>query len=159
PNLEAPIIRSTNPTAGDLTASSNLPLDFQPEATFDTILQSSTVNSESVILRTNEPAEFADTFWWSVSQDFLTSAGIPADVGDEPVNGRVSINHRLYLPATSTSATPIYQPLFRSGVQNVYQNCFNPAGSETCRADGSNPNCCDGSAQSDACATPRPLGT
>ncbi|MEK7473665.1 MAG: pilin [Patescibacteria group bacterium] len=160
PNLEAPLIRSTNPTAGDLTASSNLPLDFRPEATFDTILQSSTVNSDSVILRTNEPAEFADTFWWSVSQDFLTSGGVPADVGDEPVNGRVTINHRLYLPATSTLTTPpIYQPLFRSDVQNVYQNCFNPAGSETCRADGANPNCCDGTSQSGACAAPRPLGT
>ncbi len=159
PNLAAPLIRSTNPAAGDLSASSNLPLDFQPEATFDTLLQSSTVNSDSVILRTNEPAEFADTFWWTVFQEFLTAGGVPADVGDEPVNGRVTINHRLYLPATSTSATPIYQPLFRSDVQNVYQNCFNPAGSETCRADGSNPNCCDGTSQSGACAAPRPLGT
>lgn len=159
PNLAAPVIRTTNPTAGDLSSSSNLPLDFKPEAVFDTILQSSTVNSDSVVLRNNEPAEFADTFWWSVSQDFLTSAGVPAEVGDEPVNGRVSINHRLYLPATSTSASPIYQPLLRSEIQNVYQNCFNPAGSDACPADGSNPNCCDGSAQSGACAAPRPLGT
>jgi hypothetical protein len=159
PNLEAPIIRSTNPTAGDLTTSSNLPLDFQPEATFDTLLQSSTVNSDSVILRTNEPAEFADTFWWSVSQDFLTSGGVPADAGDEPVNGRVTINHRLYLPATSTiGAPPIYQPLMKSGIQNVYQNCFNPA-SSSCTDRDLGPDCCDGRAQDGACAAPRPLGT
>ncbi|KAA0206835.1 hypothetical protein EDM68_00710 [Candidatus Uhrbacteria bacterium] len=159
PNLAAPVIRSTNPTAGDLGASSNLPLDFEPQATFDTILQSSTVNSDNVILRTNEPAEFADTFWWAVSQEFLTAAGMPADVGDDPEHGRLSIRHRLYLPATSTRATPIYQPLLRSGIQNVYQNCYNPAGSDDCRADGANPNCCDGTSQSGACAAPRPLGS
>ncbi len=159
PNLAAPVIRSTNPTADDLGARSNLPLDFEPQATFDTILQSSTVNSENVIMRTNEPAEFADTFWWSVSQEFLTAAGMPAEAGDEPENGRISLRHRLYLPATSTAATPIYQPLLRSGIQNVYQNCYNPAGSDDCRADSANPNCCDGSSQSGACAAPRPLGS
>lgn len=156
PILTPPSILSTNPAAGELGPSSNLPTDFVPQATFDSVLQSSTVNSDNVILRTNEPAEFADSFWWSLSQDFLTAAGTPAEAGEEPVQGRVSVNHRLFLPATLT-ATPIYQPLFRSGVQNVYQNCFNPAGSASCPADGSNPNCCDGRSQSDRCPTPRPI--
>lgn len=156
PNLDPPIIKSTNPTAGDLTASSNIPVDSKPEATFDTILQSSTVNSENVILRTNEPVDFADTFWWSVSQDVLTAEGFPSDADAEPVNGRITINHRLYLPATSLSATPIYQPLLRSGIQNVYQNCFNPA-SRSCLDSQLGPDCCDGRAQKGACAAPRPL--
>ncbi|MCC6563687.1 Ig-like domain-containing protein [Candidatus Uhrbacteria bacterium] len=157
PNLTPPTLRSTNPTAGDLASSSNIPLDQKPEALFDSLLQGSTVNSETVGIRTNEPAELADTFWWSVSQDFLTAGGTPAGVGEEPVNSNVMIGHRLYTPATSTSAVPVYQPIVLSGVQNVYQNCFNPAGSVDCRADSTNPNCCDGSAQSGACAAPRPL--
>ncbi|MCK9360641.1 Ig-like domain-containing protein [Patescibacteria group bacterium] len=157
PNLTPPTLRSTNPTAGDLSSSSNIPLDQKPEALFDSLLQGSTVNSETVGIRTNEPAELADTFWWSVSQDFLTAGGTPAGVGEEPVNSNVLIGHRLYAPATSTTAVPVYQPIILSGVQNVYQNCFNPAGSVDCRADSANPNCCDGSAQSGACAAPRPL--
>ncbi len=157
PNLTPPTLRSTNPTAGDLASSSNIPLDQKPEALFDSLLQGSTVNSETVGIRTNEPAEFADTFWWSISQDFLTAAGVPAGVGDEPVNSNVLMAHRLYVPATSTTAVPIYQPIILSGVQNVYQNCFNPAGSVDCRADSTNPNCCDGTPGNAACAVPRPL--
>jgi hypothetical protein len=154
PNLDPPKILSTNPTAGDQGASSKLPLDFKPEATFDTILQSSTVNSNNVILRTNEPAEFTDTFWWALGQDVLTAAGTVAGLNDEPVSGRVSISHRLFLP--DKGQTPIYQPLFRSGIQNVYQNCFNPA-SSSCANPENGPDCCDGEAQNGACDAPRPL--
>ena len=155
PNLTAPTIKSTIPTAGDLASSSNVPLDQKPSATFDTILQSSTVNTENVIIRTNESAELADTFWWTLSQEFLTAAGVPAGVGDEPTQGQLSISHRIYSAATSSASVPVYQPLMRSGLQNVYQNCFNPAASETCRADSSNPNCCDGRVQRDGCPAPR----
>ncbi len=155
PNLAAPSIRSTVPAAGDLSSSSNVPLDQQPSAIFDSPIQSSTVNTDNVIMRTNEAAELADTFWWNVSQEFLTAAGLPAGVGDEPTQGQLSLNHRIYSAASSTSFTPVYQPLFRSGLQNVYQNCFNPAGSTDCRADGTNPNCCDGRAQPGGCAAPR----
>jgi hypothetical protein len=150
PNLTPPTLRSTLPTAGDPGSSSNIPVDEKPEALFDGLLQGSTVNSETVIMRTNEAAELADTFWWSVSQEFL-----PA--GDAPRDSNTSIAHRLYVTPTSTRSVPIYQPLLKSGIQNVYQNCFNPAGSEACRADGTNPNCCDGVAGSGACPAPRPL--
>lgn len=162
PNLTPPTLRSTSPAAGDLAASSNIPLDQEPEALFggsdmSGLLQGSTVNTETVVMRTNEPASFADSFWWSVSQEFLTSAGTPAGVGDEPMNSNISVGHRLYIPATSTTAVPVYQSLIKSGVQNIFQNCFNPAGSEACRADSTNPNCCDGTSQSGACAAPRPM--
>ncbi len=139
PNLDAPRIRETLPIAGDFDSSSNIPVDQEPQATFDTIMQSSTVNSDNVIIRTSEPTELADTFWWTTGQEVLTSAGAVAGPGDETVYGRVSMSHRPYLSAT-TSSSPIYQPVLFSGLQNVYQNCYNPASSESCTG---SPHCCD----------------
>jgi len=161
PNLEAPRIDSTDPIAGDLIDSSNLPLDSSPSADFDSVLQSSTVNSDTVVMQSNEPADMADTFWWSLSQDPLTAAGAVAGVGDIATKGRLTIDHRLYSPASSTApgaVVPTYQPVIHSGVQNVYQNCFNPAASASCAAGSSNPNCCDGRPQAGGCAalTPTP---
>jgi hypothetical protein len=161
PNLAAPRIESTDPIAGDLADSSNLPLDSNPTADFDSVLQSSTVNSETVELQTNEPSSMADTFWWALYTDPLTAAGAIAGVGDIATKGRLTIDHRLYTPASSTApgaVVPTYQPIIHSGVQNVYQNCFNPAASDRCSADSREPNCCDGVSQSGACSalTPTP---
>jgi hypothetical protein len=155
PNLAPPTIRSTDPAAGDLAASSNLAVDRKTSATFDSVLQSSTVNTQNVIMTSNESPAAADTFWWSVTQDSLNSSGAIAAIGDDPVSGRVNIGHRIFLPAT-TSTTPVYQQSFKSGLQNVYQNCFNPAGSDACHADASNPNCCNGRVQAGGCTAPHP---
>ncbi|HVM90571.1 MAG TPA: hypothetical protein VMU11_01595, partial [Verrucomicrobiae bacterium] len=154
PNLTPPTIKSTSPSAGNLSESSNLAVDRKPTATFDSLLQSSTVNTDNVQMSTNESASMADTFWWSVSQDPLNASGALADIGDDVVAGRIDVDHRIFLPASSTGAVPVYQTSFKSGLQNVYQNCFNPAGSDACRADASNPNCCDGRVQPGGCAAP-----
>jgi hypothetical protein len=154
PNLTPPTIRSTSPVAGDLSDSSNLAVDRKPSATFDSILQSSTVNTDNVLMSTNENPALTDTFWWSVSQDSLNSSGAIAAIGDVPVSGRVNVDHRIFLPATSTSAVPVYQTSFKSGLQNVYQNCYNPSGSVDCHADATNPNCCNGRVQAGGCAAP-----
>ncbi len=154
PNLSAPRIESTEPTAGDLTASSNLALGFNPTASFDSVLQSSTVNSDTVVLQTNEAADMADTFWWTLGTTPLTDSGAVAGVGDIATKGKLDIDHRIFSPATSTAPgaiVPVYQPVIGSGVQNVYQNCFNPAASDLCAADSHNPNCCDGHPQAGGC--------
>lgn len=159
PVLTAPSILSTTPNERDIASRSNIALDLNPEATFDSVLQSSTVNSETIGIRTNEPVAMADTFWWTLSQENLTAAGTPAGSGDIASQARVSIDHRIFSAATSTDPTaivPIYQPVFLSGVQNVLQNCFNPSGSDICDANSTNPNCCDGDPRSAACTAPTP---
>lgn len=160
PNLSAPRITQTTPAAGNPAASSNLAMDFKPDATFDSVLQSSTVNSDNVVVQSNEPASLSDTFWWSMYQDNLTASGAPITAPtDVAAEARVTIKHRVFAPATSTdpgAIVPIYQPVFKSGVQNVYQNCFNPAASADCSANSTNPNCCDGRSQSGACTAPIP---
>lgn len=161
PNLAAPRIESTDPIAGDLTDSSNLAPDHNPVANFDSVLQSSTINTDNIRLQSNEPSDLADTFWWQTQNDPLTDAGAVAALTDIATKGRLTVDHRLYVPATSTApgaTVPTYQPMIRSGVQNVYQNCFNPAASDRCAAGSRNPNCCDGRPQSGACTdlTPTP---
>lgn len=154
PDLTAPRIESTDPIAGDLIDSSNQALDSNPIANFDSVLQSSTVNSDTIVLQSNEPSSMADTFWWSLSQDPLTDTGAVAGVGNIATKGRLTIDHRLYTPASSTApgaVQPTYQPIIHSGVQNIYQNCFNPAASDRCAAGSTEPNCCDGSPQNGAC--------
>lgn len=149
PNLTPPTIRQTVPQAGDRVGSSNIPLDQAPYADFDSPLQSSTVNSDSALIRSNETAASSDTFWWQARQDFLTSGGTVATSGDAVVGGRVRITHRLYLPSTSTGAVaPQYYPVIYSGIQNVYQNCFNPASSLTCHG---GPYCCDDRTSGSVC--------
>lgn len=154
PNLEAPSIRETEPTAGDfgVGASSNIDVEQEPQAIFSSILQGSTVNSSNVLLRRREPGVPEDSFWWTPRQDMLTAAGAVADYGEEAVYGRISIEHRTYLPA-SESLIPIYQPVLSSGIQNIYQNCFNPASSARPACAGA-PNCCDGRPSETACLAP-----
>jgi len=155
PNLDAPKITATTPIAGDYTDSSNLPVDSEPTAQFDTVLQSSTVNSDNVFIRTNEPTALLDTFWYTPRQTVLTDTGAEAGLGDIPVAGRATIAHRMYTPMSdAVGGTPEYDPTLEAGIQNVYQNCFNPASSNSCAG---SPNCCDERSTSVACPDPTPL--
>lgn len=155
PNLEAPRIMETDPIAGDYTDSGNIPVDSEPSARFDTILQASTVNSDNAFIRTNEPGEMIDTFWWTPRQIVLTETGTEAGPGDIPVEGRLTIAHRLYTPESDAAGgTPEYHPTIEAGVQNVYQNCFNPASSDSCTGE---PHCCDDNPSSSMCPDPTPL--
>lgn len=154
PNLAAPRILNTDPVAGDRSRSSNLSVDHVPSAEFDSILQSSTVNSDSVEMRTNEPLALQDTFWWTPRSELLTADGrLVAASGDVAARTRTRIDHRLYLPAASSTDIPEYDPFILSDVQNVYQNCFNPSSSDSCRG---TPYCCDGRPSTEACTFPTP---
>ena len=111
-------------------------------------------------MQTNEPARMADTFWWTASYEPLTVGGSVAGAGDTATQGKVSIDHRLFVSATGTGSTavvPVYQPVLNSGIQNIYQNCYVPAASVSCAANTTNPNCCDGRPQAGGCAAPTRL--
>ena len=140
PNLTAPMIRrfTPGPNQGDI------PPDQQPTAGFDSILQASTVNTQSVKILTNESDP--DAFWWVPRVDVLAADGSLVTPGVIPVTSRVTVPHRIYMATSSRSMIPEYYPSVYSGVQNFYQNCFNPAVSnnvtdptQTCTG---SPNCC-----------------
>ncbi|MDO8617901.1 MAG: Ig-like domain-containing protein [Candidatus Uhrbacteria bacterium] len=163
PNLDPPTIIATRPRAGDKGSyaagggSSKIPLDLPPEADFDSVLQASTLTSDSAFINTNEPPKLADTFWWTTQQQLLSADGQVATSGAKIVGGRVRINHRLYVPASTIAnkaVIPEYDPYLISDLQNIYQNCFYPAASKTCAANPSSPNCCDERSSNTACQYP-----
>lgn len=151
--LAPPQIESTIPSIG-AGKSSNVPLDQPVQAVFDTILQGSTANTDNARIDARGPGETSpDTFWWSVRQKLLTAAGMDISVTTgtvaAPEKTALIIEHRPYLPSgSSTTALNFYNPSILSGIQDQYQNCFNPAGK--CAA-GAGPNCCNGKPQSAAC--------
>lgn len=154
PNLAAPRVVNTDPTAGDRVHSSNLSLDHVPSAEFDSIMQASTIHSDSVELKTNEATALRDTFWWTPRSELLTADGRLVSAASDVANrSRVRIDHRLYLPAASSTEIPEYDPFLYSDLQNVYQNCFNPSSSDSCRGA---PYCCDGRPSTEACTFPTP---
>lgn len=154
PNLKPPTILSTVPGM----SASNIPVDQEPSVVFDTPLQTSTLTSDTALIKDKEPAEFADTFWFSPRQILLGLEGKPIQSpADLPLQGQVNVSHRVYLPAPvdPKSSPPEYAPFFKSGLQNVYQNCFNPASSIAPKCDGA-PFCCDGAPSQQACPYPLP---
>lgn len=158
PNMDPPQVRSTVPRAGVLGSysestlgSGSVPVDLLVRANFDSVLQSSTVNTTNVVLSADEPTVLRDTFWWQARQIFLNELGTEATSGEMVAAGAITIPHRLFTPATSTlSATPFYNPFLYSGLQNIYQNCFNPSASPVCTG----PYCCNNSRSEAACTFP-----
>lgn len=153
PNLQPPRISAVRPGI----RASNVAVDVRVQSDFDSALQASTVSSDTVRLRTNEPSELADTFWWTVGVTPLRQDGGVAQPGDQARRSRIELDHRPYSPVQETPEgilAPQYAPYVQSEVQNIYQNCFNPASSLSCVG---NRYCCDDRPSATACAIPRPL--
>lgn len=155
--LTPPRITQTVPEASPGAGQSNRALDEDVSATFDDLLQASTLTSEAAYIQPLGPGETnPDTFWWHVGMSLLNGNGVEIQSGEQAVASRLVITHRPYLPSgLQPDELNYYNPFILSDVQDVYQNCFNPASSvnatnpaESCAGI---PNCCNGSPQSQAC--------
>lgn len=153
--LTPPQIETTIPST-EPGKNSNVPLDQPVQASFDTILQASTLTTENVRIEPRGPGEKnPDTFWWSLGMKLLTASGadISTVTGTSPVvavKSALVIMHRPYLPSgTGIDKLNFYNPFITSGIQDEYQNCFNPA--RLCGT-GTGVNCCNGRPQDATCA-------
>jgi hypothetical protein len=152
--LTPPQIQQTTPS-WETGKSSNVPLDQPVSAVFDSVLQSSTVNTANVSIETSGPGEKdPDTFWWIAGIQLLTSSGVDVTtVTSSPAiaeKSAIIIKHRTYLPSgTGIDKLNFYNPMITSGVQDAYQNCFNPA--RACGTGDGGPNCCSGVSRTSAC--------
>lgn len=156
--LSPPQILNVAPAPG-AGANSHVPLDQQVQATFDSVLQVSTLNSQNILLNASGPGEKAvpDTFWWSVGEHLLSAGGvIITDTTSTPYQSQLFINHRPYLPSGTDSSkgdpNNYYNPHITSGVQDEYQNCFNPARECKGYTGSAEVNCCNGNPQDTDCA-------
>ncbi|MBI4139201.1 Ig-like domain-containing protein [Candidatus Uhrbacteria bacterium] len=148
--LTPPKILETVPDATPGQGQSNRPLDEPVTATFDTILQASTLTSDAARIEPQGPGETdPDTFWYAVGMTLLTANNTPLKQGDIAERSQIVIKHRPYLPSgLLPKELNYYNPFLLSDVQDAYQNCFNPAASGVCKGV---PNCCNNSPKGQDC--------
>ena len=115
--LEAPVISSVSPSFGQTGVHPNDPV----EASFNRFLMAASLNNTNIVLIN------ATAFWPT-----------KANVGGGTT---AIINHDPFADTTD------YSPQFKSGIKDIYQNCYKPCGGLACPVDRAvNPSCCDGSA-------------
>lgn len=126
-DITAPVITSISPNYN----STDVAADEIPQAVFNKILMSSSLNKDNITLASNP--NYNEVFYW------LTSANEPAS---SPTQTRASLNHRAFVVETSTS----YAPVFTSGILDIYQNCYWPSAGLSCTPDSASglPYCCNG---------------
>lgn len=146
--LAPPQIETTMPSSDPKTGgNSNIPLDQTMSAVFDSLLQVSTLTSVNAKIDAHGKDETnADTFWWTVGMDLLDQTGAAIDPNATPpgvpTKAAVILYHRPFLPSgTGVENLNFYDPYLFSGIQDAYQNCFNPAA--LCGTGKGNPNCCN----------------
>ncbi|MCC7357699.1 Ig-like domain-containing protein [Candidatus Uhrbacteria bacterium] len=162
--LTPPRIEATIPSSDPQTGlNSNIPLDLPFEVKFDTRLRSSSLNTQTIMLDAHGKDETrVDSFWWTVAMSLLNQDGTTFDpkqpnAVDPPKSGAF-IQHRVFLPSGKTfQDLNFYDPYVFHGVQDVYQNCFNPA-AKCGSLDYSDmltqgPNCCNSQATKGECKT------
>ncbi len=146
--LSPPVIESTMPSHDPQSGgTSNVPLDQPVTAVFDSLLQSSTLNTDHAKIDAHGRDETnPDTFWWSVGMKLLTIDGAEIDATknppEVPAKASLVISHRPFVPSGETPEDlNFYDPYILSGVQDAYQNCFNPAAA--CGTGIGSPHCCN----------------
>lgn len=147
-NLVPPTLEETQPPHNpDDPGQSNIDPFAPVKARFDSILRSSTFNTDNASIDPlGESTDLADTFWWQTSQDLLTATNETVTKPEEPAVKSIGfLDHRMYASSTE------YDPFLRSGIQNVYQNCFNPVSSPSCPIGPGGANCCQSQRQNGEC--------
>lgn len=154
--LEPPKIEKTFPDADPTTGgNSNIPLDQPVVASFDSLLQSSTINSDNAQIDAHGIGETdPDKFWYMAGMRLLNEDGSDFNYAAEPptipTKAAIVLTHRPYLPSgTGVENLNFYDPYLYSGIQDAYQNCFNPAAK--CGTGSGNPNCCKNSPTAEGC--------
>ncbi|MDQ7815136.1 MAG: pilin [Patescibacteria group bacterium] len=153
--LAPPVIQKTTPDANPtLGTNSNVSLDLPVTALFDSFLQSSTLNSENIYVDAHGTTELPDTFWWVVNMKMVKADGSDIDTNvtppEIPEAALVTIGHRPFMPSGTFPNLNYYDPYITSGVQDAYQNCFNPG--RKC-GHGIGSNCCKYQPGSAECKT------
>jgi hypothetical protein len=129
--LEPPGIDSVSPQPSESGISPDLPLTIK----WDTLMSFSSLNSSNIMLSSSEEQY---PVWFTLDSDNY-------DIEDQLVEGEMiphhtitDVMHGLFLEET------VYFPEVFFDVQDVFQNCFNPASTRDCPKDREfAPWCCD----------------
>ncbi|MEK7632475.1 MAG: pilin [Patescibacteria group bacterium] len=155
-NLDAPAIESITPNIEE----ENVALDQSIQITFDSIIDSSTASSSNIqTLNKEMSSTTSHEMWYSFGVTSLTAEGDAVLVDSQvPAKSLVTISHGTFLASDPTvPLSYMYSVTANQGVRNEYQNCFVPgegpdAIGGTCGTTTAVPYCCNGVAQTTACA-------
>ncbi|RMD50431.1 hypothetical protein D6827_04035 [Candidatus Parcubacteria bacterium] len=149
-NLDGPEITSITPNIKE----EDVNLDQKIYITFDSVLMSSTVDSDNIVLEPDPEHEL----WYSLSEIDLNSDGEQAGDSDDVVATKVTINHGVFLESSDEEEGTqyMYSVTVGDGIKNEYQNCFAPgegptASGGSCGTSSSYPYCCNGTPSASEC--------
>ncbi len=152
-SLVGPKILTVSPNIGQ----EDVPLDQDIEVTFDSLLLSSSVSGDSLML-TNKELSSGESHeqWYNFDLTSLTAGGEEVSASDAvAAKTRVSVSHGTFLESVDEKSY-LYGMDVTDGVRNAYQNCYVPAEGPdavggSCGVTQSAPYCCNGSPSSSAC--------
>ena len=152
--LAGPRILSVAPNISE----ESVPLDQAVTATFDGILQSSSVSSDSILLTNKELSSgTSHEMWYATRLSYLTASGeVVSSSAQVPVQTVVTIPHGTFLESTDGKSY-VYGTEATQDLRNEYQNCYVPAAGPdasggACGVSSSQPYCCNGTASAAACS-------
>ena len=157
-NLDAPAIESITPNISE----ENVALDQSVVMTFDSLLDSSTINSSNIELTNKEVySDESHEMWYSFNTTLLTADDEEVTTASQtPAKTMIEIEHGTFLASDATTDPALsymYGVSANEGVLNEYQNCFVPGEGPTssggsCGTSSSEPYCCNGSPSANACS-------
>ncbi len=156
-NADGPVIETVTP---DILGE-NLDLDQSIVMTFDSILETSTIDSSTIDLSNEEVISGDDhELWYTLRTTWLTSSDEEVLTDSQtPAKTMVTVEHGTFLASDSTSdpvLSYMYGITVDEGLRNEYQNCFVPGEGPdsiggSCGTSSGEPYCCNGTPQSTAC--------
>jgi hypothetical protein len=157
-NADGPSIEIVTP---DILGE-NLNLDQSIMMTFDGILDSSTITSSAIALSNKEVISGDDhELWYTLRTTWLTSSDeVVVTESQTPAKTMVTVEHGTFL-ASDSASDPVLSYMYGITVderlRNEYQNCFVPgegpnATGGSCGTSSTEPYCCNGTPQSNACS-------
>jgi hypothetical protein len=157
-NLSSPEIDSISPNINgeDVDLDQDVIVTFGCEnsidsSTCDSVLMSSTVNSDNITLASKPVHEM----WYALTKDDFGPEPTEEDPDPAPEGTEVTVKHGIFFESTDEQAYT-YRAGVTQGMRNQYQNCYVPAqGPDAfggrCGVNESQPFCCAGNPSSVAC--------
>lgn len=128
----------------------NVGLDQPVEMTFSKVMSSYTINNTNLSIMHNVPAPFE--LWYSAGTAGLDINDNPVVPGAEPVRTKAIVTHGSFMPSQAGGAQYRFYPSSNAKVQDLRQNCFNPAVGPSCTPTIAEPYCCNGVLSATKCA-------
>lgn len=126
--ISAPVIESIRPNIRDMGIS----LISIPQAAFSRVLMGASLNKNNIPFYSSPAA--SEVFYWLTFNNATSTK-----------KSALHIEHDQFLETSS------YTPELDSGIRDIYQNCYMPAGGPSCTPDTNNPYCCNANRQNTNC--------